>query len=133
MTIGRRYYTILSIAICMFLCASHYEPWPEKSWKPHGGWGNRYQTKREQQEREKEDRELARARKNARQHEEAAREVSDGGKKRKRDRAALPKRHEGGRGSGGRRGGRNVSFTRPSAADKYFDETQENKPIQRWR
>jgi hypothetical protein len=133
MTIGRRYYTILSIAICMFLCASHYEPWPEKSWKPHGGWGNRYRTKREAEERAQEDRELARARKNAKEHEEAARQVRNGGTKQKRDRAALPRKDNGGRGSGGRGGGRNVAFCKPSPADKYFGEAEEIKPTQRWR
>jgi hypothetical protein len=141
MAIGRLYFYIVSVALCMFYCASHYEEWPNRGWQSHKGWGNREQRKEEDKRRAKEEAELKKARENARRNEEVvdgqtffvARDVGDGGRKRKRDRATVPGRADRRRdGESGSHGGRNGGG-KPSAADKYFDETKEIKPTQRWR
>lgn len=148
MAIGRLYFYAVSIALCMFYCTSHCEPWPEQSWKPHHNWGNREVRAEEEKRRKKEEARLEEAKENASKNQRKVEEEvvgekafyvtspaghsGDGGKKRKRDRVAVPRREDR-RGSergkhGSRSGGR-----KPSAADKYFDETKEIKPTQRWR
>ena len=69
MAIGRLYYTIASLLCCALYAATHYEPWPEKGFRPHSGFGNRWKYKYKK-ERE------AEAPKAAREAEEEARRIA---------------------------------------------------------